>query len=290
MIKLNCPSCNGALELPDDLGVAHCMYCGTKILLQQSGDLREKQSLERYVELAKVALEAKNYDEAIQYCNKTLEIDPKNVQAWIDKAISTFWLTTGAHNRYDEAMGYLKKAVQIAPDDIRIINERDQLAGLQAWWLNKLGNDTFKNAQEIADLPAGTWEGAEDVRKSSQKLFVEAMNYYLEAASHAPGDEVILENIAACAKAGWWISWSDTVSSDARRLGRIRTRKHAEANLPILRQQLQVAQANLKTLKMEKGLLTSFKINDAEKKVQKIQEEIATLEKAAAYQIPTPQY
>ena len=88
MIKLNCPSCNGSLELPDNLGVAHCMYCGTKILLQQTDNEHERKSLERLIELKNVAIDANNMAEAIQYCNSILEIDPKNVEAWVDKAIT----------------------------------------------------------------------------------------------------------------------------------------------------------------------------------------------------------
>ena len=104
LLKLNCPSCGGALELPDNLAVAHCMYCGGKVLLDQDSVVRETRDLQRYVELCRVAIEAKNHEEAIGYCNHILEIDPHNIEGWINKAVSTFWLTTGAHNRYDEAM------------------------------------------------------------------------------------------------------------------------------------------------------------------------------------------
>src|SRR5271157_2919356 len=119
MIKLTCPSCGGMLELPDNLDVAHCMYCGTKIILEQSDMPKEKQALGRYKELCRIALESKNYNDAIKYCNNILEIDPRDVDAWIDKATTTFWLSTGEISRYDEAMGYLKRAAQLAPANKR---------------------------------------------------------------------------------------------------------------------------------------------------------------------------
>jgi tetratricopeptide (TPR) repeat protein len=290
VIRLNCPSCNGALELPNNLGIANCLFCGTKIQLRQGDAATEQANLERFSELVEVALEAKNYDEAIMYCNKVLEIDHRNTQTWVNKANATFWLTTGAHNRYDEAMEYLYKAAQLAPDDIRIMSARDTLADLQAWWLNKLGNDTLQHAREIADLPAGTWDGAEQVRKSSQKLFVEAMNNYLEAASHAPDDEAILQNVASCATAGWWISWSDNVSNHARRLDLIRAKRNAEGAMPIRQLELDTARSTLRSLRMEKGLLVGFKIRDTEKHIQKLEAEIAKLRTATAFVPPARRY
>ncbi|MDE3090690.1 MAG: zinc ribbon domain-containing protein, partial [Chloroflexota bacterium] len=152
LIKLNCPSCGGALELPNNLTVAHCIYCGGKVLLDQDGVVSERRDLERYIELCRVAVEAKNNTEAIEYCNRILEIDPKNVEAWINKAVSTFQQTTGAHNRYDEAMEYLTKASQIAPDDGRIAEARKELTRQQAQWYNYLGNQQWEMAQKTYNI------------------------------------------------------------------------------------------------------------------------------------------
>lgn len=118
MIKLTCPSCNGTLELPDNMDIAHCLYCGTKILLRENSG-----KIKNFIELSKIALDAKNYKEALEYCNKVLEIDPNNVDAWIDKAISTFYLPAFYHcdeDSLDEAISYLMKAYSLSPDDTRI--------------------------------------------------------------------------------------------------------------------------------------------------------------------------
>jgi tetratricopeptide (TPR) repeat protein len=150
MIKLNCPSCNGKLELPDNLGVAHCMYCGTKILLEQNANENESITLEHYIELKNVALKAKNYEEALQYCNSILEIDPKNVYAWIDKAVSTFYHITD-QNSYEKSREYLKKAEQIAPGDSRIEEVRKKLAYDNGIWLYNRGIKHFNQGQDIFD-------------------------------------------------------------------------------------------------------------------------------------------
>jgi len=61
----------GSLNFPENLEVVHCMYCGTKILLQDEEMPKRKQNLKRFIELSKVALQAKNNEEAITYCNKS---------------------------------------------------------------------------------------------------------------------------------------------------------------------------------------------------------------------------
>ncbi len=50
---------------------------------------------------------------AVQFADKVLEIDQRNVDASINTAISAFWLTTAANNRYDGRNGIFAKAEQI---------------------------------------------------------------------------------------------------------------------------------------------------------------------------------
>jgi len=71
MIRLICPSCGAQLELPDNLELAHCIYCGTKVVLQDHEVGKEQQQLRRYKELSQAALQANNHEEAIIYCNST---------------------------------------------------------------------------------------------------------------------------------------------------------------------------------------------------------------------------
>jgi len=261
VIKLNCPSCSGALELPDNLGVAHCVYCGTKILVQQTDGVREKQNLERYIELARVALEAQNYEETIQYSNRILEIDPQNIQAWIDKAISTFWLTSSKNNRYDEAIEYLKKAARVDPGDERIVSAYKELTRLQAWWYNKLGNDAFELALKI-------WKIYEDdtvflpdrhAMENSQQYFMQAMNHYMTASIYGPDDLTILGNIAACAKRAGWINWDRAVYVRIRRLESLRAKETAERLLPVMRNTLRSVEELLPLQKKTKDFLLDLK-------------------------------
>jgi tetratricopeptide (TPR) repeat protein len=263
------------------------MYCGTKILAPQTDDLREKQNLERYVELVQVAIGARNYEETIQYCNRILEIDPQNIQAWIDKAISTFWLTTSKNNRYDEAIEYLKKAAHVDPGDERIVSAYKELTRLQARWYNKLGDDAFELALKI-------WKIYEDdtvflpdrhAIENSQQYFMQAMNHYMTASIYGPDDLTILGNIATCAKRAGWINWDRAVHVRIRRLESLRAKETAELQLPIMRNTLRIVEELLSLQKKDKGLLAGLKIRETGAQIRKLKSEIAEQERFVAYRI-----
>jgi tetratricopeptide (TPR) repeat protein len=289
LLKLNCPSCGGSLELPDNLTVAHCIYCGTKILLDQEGAAHERRDLQRYTELCRVAVEAKNHNEAIEYCNRILEIDPKNVEAWINKAISTFQLTTGAHNRYDEAMEYLTKASQIAPDDGRIAEARKELTRQQAQWYNYLGNQKWEMAQKMYNINyesqrrlSYVWPG-HNAKVATAEYAIKAIEYYVIASDYAPDNIVILQNIANVAKFYDVVTWSERVRDKIRDLELLRAKMNALGRLPKLKGELQEAKSELAKLQTQSGFFVGIKINDVQNRIVRLQSDIAKLEKDATY-------
>ncbi len=298
MQSLKCPSCGAVLELPDNLRIAHCVYCGTKVILEQNGTAEELQSLNRALELCKVALDAKNYEEALRYANTILEIDPSNVEGWINKATASFFLTTAACNRYNEALEYLRKAEDIAPTDERIIFTRGRLTDHQAQWYAYLGEEEVKHGAEIfkiydngyygdiASLTTRLAFGPQEAKEKSQEHFVEAMKYFLLAASYAPDDDFILIRIENLAKNVNWVTWSNAVRKRIQTLHARNAKEEAELRLSDLRKELQQAEQNLASLRKEKGLFIGMKIGDAQDKVRKLRAEIAKYEQTASYQIP----
>jgi tetratricopeptide (TPR) repeat protein len=285
MIKLNCPSCGGALDLPADLDVAHCIYCGTKILMEHSERDREQQSFTHYLELAEVAYRAKNYNETIQYCNKVLEIAPNNLETWIRKALATWWLTTGENNRYNEATEYLKKASQIAPEDARIASAEKELVRLQAWWYHKLGLDLYEVALKIWNIyDNGTLASKVDAVKNSFEQFNKAMNYLLLAASYTPDDITLLMSIEGVANTiGQYVTWGDAVYSRIGSLILIRARQQREADLVKLKSELWCAEDDLKRLRLQKGLLIGRRIAETEKRIAKLKATISKNQRGAVH-------
>ena len=225
MISLKCPSCNGNLELPDNLDLAHCLYCGTKILLHDSDIPKDSQKIKKYRELWKTALETKNYDEAVDYCNKALELNPKDVDAWIDKGIATFELSSPTDNRYDIALGYFNKAAQISPHDVRINKAKVKVNYGQAQWLTKRGNEQFYrgNAEysKLADIKYSQSksrsltplevENRNKAKEASSEYYIQAMRYYYQAYKCVPDNLAILSNIEMCKNYASWIEWDENV-------------------------------------------------------------------------------
>ncbi|MGB8644118.1 MAG: hypothetical protein WCF84_02695 [Anaerolineae bacterium] len=287
LIKLNCPACAGTLELPDNLTVAHCIYCGNKILLDQDGLIQERRDIERYIELCKVAVEAKNHNEVIRYCNLILEIDPKNIDAWINKAVSTFWLTTGANNRYDEAIEYLNKAAQLAPDgDDRVNAAKKELTLSQALWYNHLGTESWNSALRSYNIFYNSRlyvHPDEAAQERSQESAIKAVNYYLKASNFAPDHITILKNIETVVEKYFIVKWNQIVLDKLDVLDMLRAKKEAEEKLPGLRAELQNAIAECERLKTQKGIFIGAKIKEAERRRKQLESAIAQMEQAAAY-------
>ena len=296
---LKCPSCGSVMGKPDHTGLIQCSYCGTTITYNPPVEKVEKKNVERYLELCKSALDGKNYNETIQYANKALEIDPGNIDAWVHKAVATFWLSTEANNRYDEAIECLKKAEENAPGDARIRDVFDDLTHRQASWFVYLGNNKviqgYKIYNEISSLryytPLEIAQRDVSALTEQKKYFVDAMNDFLKAAQYLPSDIDILQNIEDLARdsdvnlnnGNKWIYWSDIVNQKIHILHMLRDKPEAERNLPKLRQTLQRVQKDLSVLKEKSSLFNKSKIADAEEEIKRIREQIARYEEIISY-------
>ncbi len=106
-------------------GIASCECCG----MEYSTDrMREKvqeikgvvrvdnsHMVDNYLEMAHAALEAGNHAEAESYCNKIIEIDPKNYKAWMLKGEAAAWQSTLQDSRVDEGAASFLKSIHNAP-------------------------------------------------------------------------------------------------------------------------------------------------------------------------------
>jgi len=290
MIILNCPSCGANLEIPDDLTTAHCLYCGTAILLTSLLSIEEKKSIKDLKELSKTAVLAENHEAVINYSNKILEIDTNDVEAWINKANSTFWLTTFHHNRYEEAIEYLNKASRIAPNDKRIEKTRLEIKKKQVNWLNHLGMEELENADDIYEI----WDdGSSTIEKSdvykaraeSLENYVEAMEFFIEASKYSPTDITILENIGLCANKAHWIKWSDLVIGKINILKKLEAKTVAEKRLPQLKMELEKYQVKYSEINRKSGFITNIKRKRLETEIEELKNEIFRLEELTTYKI-----
>lgn len=132
MKKIVCEMC-GSSDLLKDNGVFVCQTCGTKYSVEEAKKMMvegtvdvkgivkvdNSDKIENYLKIAKSAIDSGNNKEAEEYCNKTLEIDPKHYEALFLKGKAAGWQSTLGNNRFTEAVNYFADAIKNAPDDIK---------------------------------------------------------------------------------------------------------------------------------------------------------------------------
>ena len=94
LINVKCNSCGGEVKLDDSRKEGYCLYCGSKLLLQDYIKIDKSDEEENYMFLAAEAYKVGNYKEALKYYNKVLEINPENENAWFYKGSSLFFQAT----------------------------------------------------------------------------------------------------------------------------------------------------------------------------------------------------
>ncbi len=113
-----CPNCGGDLRLPEDRKVLKCMYCGKDIIVEEAIKKAEP-SLESYLTLARTAKYARNYQEAFEYYNKILELNPTHYEAWLGKAECAGWLSSVDAFRIQEVITCFETGLKYCPQEIK---------------------------------------------------------------------------------------------------------------------------------------------------------------------------
>ena len=133
MKQLTCEMC-GSTDLLKQDGVFVCQTCGTKYSVEEakkmmiegtvnvSGTVRvdNTDKIKNYLEMAKSAYDAGNKGEAESYCNRIIEIEPQNYEAWFMKGKAAGWQSTLANIRIEESVQCFSKAIDYAPDEKKV--------------------------------------------------------------------------------------------------------------------------------------------------------------------------
>lgn len=130
MKQLTCEMC-GSTDLLKQEGVFVCQTCGTKYSVEEakkmmiegtvnvSGTVKvdNTDKIENYLEMARSAYEAGNKREAEAYCNRIIEIEPQNYEAWMLKGQSAGWQSSLGNIRLSEAINCFLNAIKFAPEE-----------------------------------------------------------------------------------------------------------------------------------------------------------------------------
>lgn len=116
IIDLVCSNCKGEIQLNDNMETGYCLYCGTKILIKneiQKIELSDMPKKDNYLNIANSAYKAGNYEEAIIYYNKVLEVDSRNWNAVYYKGLARAWKSSLVDPNIIEAVYGAKEAIEI---------------------------------------------------------------------------------------------------------------------------------------------------------------------------------
>lgn len=131
MKKIVCEMC-GSNDLLKKDNVFVCQSCGTKYSVEEAKKMMvegkvdvsgskvkvdDTDKIKNYLMMANNAYDADNKKEAENYCNKIIEIEPTNCDAWLLKGKAAGWQSTLANLRIDESVNAFQKAIDSAPKD-----------------------------------------------------------------------------------------------------------------------------------------------------------------------------
>lgn len=87
-MQIKCTSCGASQELTND---QNCDYCGSIIELDKSRENYQSFTsgeVGNLMMMAETAIEATNWEEALQFFNKVLEKDISNSDAWLGNSFA----------------------------------------------------------------------------------------------------------------------------------------------------------------------------------------------------------
>ena len=131
MQAMVCELCGSNDFLKQD-GMYVCQHCHTKYSPEEAKKLLgtvkidESDKIKNYHTMAENAYSSGNNKEAESYCNKIIEIEPDNSEAWLLKGIASAWQSTLARDRTEELITCSENAFKNAKtvDELNDLGER----------------------------------------------------------------------------------------------------------------------------------------------------------------------
>ncbi len=114
---IKCPSCGASLTVTKDMDIVNCAYCDNAVRVRDSLIIKNDQNIENYLDIAYNAIKVRNYDDALPYINKVLEIDINNFKAWWGKAVISINDSGGNLTSMREGLTYALKAYGLGNED-----------------------------------------------------------------------------------------------------------------------------------------------------------------------------
>ena len=170
MQKLMCEVCRSTEFTKDDEDFFVCDFCRTKyspaqaqkLIVEGTVRVDRSQEFENLLVLASSALESGNFQEALSYANRVLEIDPKNSAAWYLKGTAAGCSSSLHQDRFSELhYAYVQSLAALENDQqaeaqvryARVIND---IADSYSTLFYGQVVQSFANEKDLADCVACT--------------------------------------------------------------------------------------------------------------------------------------
>jgi tetratricopeptide (TPR) repeat protein len=114
---IKCPSCGASLTVTKDMDIVNCAYCDNAVRIRDSLVIKNDQNIKNYLDIAYNAIKVRNFDDAMPYINKVLEIDIDNLKALWGKAVISISDSGGDLIRMREGLTYSLKAYGLGNED-----------------------------------------------------------------------------------------------------------------------------------------------------------------------------
>lgn len=118
LIALKCPNCNGDIQLDDKNEFGFCMYCGSKVLLQeklrQQVVLDNSNKIEGLLNTADCFYQDGSKNNAYDYAKQAISIDADTARAW--------YLVAKTTTSVSEKKVALRKVINLS-DDATMVSE-----------------------------------------------------------------------------------------------------------------------------------------------------------------------
>lgn len=118
-VPTQCPSCLKSIQVPIDIQISKCMYCGADVSTPSIPTAAPSVSLTNLLGMARTASAAGNLTEAESYYNRVLELDPRNSEAWIGKGKAAAWQSSIVNIRTTEMTVSFNHAIATSTETSR---------------------------------------------------------------------------------------------------------------------------------------------------------------------------
>lgn len=157
-----CPNCGAPLNISESKINIKCLYCGSEIIKDDENQaLKEanqvsKVNIKNLLDLGETAFQGEEYEEASNYFNKILEVDPQNYNAWSRKGDILSLTSTFQEPKLNGMITAYKKAIEYTPKE-----KKEEMLEYSAN-LSQMGAFTYYNKiedylEKYVSLQ-GTWE------------------------------------------------------------------------------------------------------------------------------------